>query len=86
MPWLYVNRAYRLPGQGTTSNARRQRRLAAGVSSSNPAYRDVARREGEWEWEEGEEDEEEEWGWDWGGNDGKKDGRASPKAGTGKMR
>ena len=70
MPWLYVNRAYRLPGQGTTSNARRQRRLAAGVSSSNPAYRDVARREGEWEWEEREEDEEEEWGWDWGGNDG----------------
>ena len=64
MPWIYVNRAYRPPGSGTTSNARRQRRLAAGISSSRPAFRDVAKGEGDWEWQ----DEEEEW--DWGGSDG----------------
>ena len=74
MPWLYrwVNRAYRDAGHGTTSNARRQRRLAQGVSSQRPAYRDLEKGEGEWEWVEEEEGGDgggwgwdDGWGWDW---------------------
>lgn len=70
MPWLYkwVNRAYREAGQGTTSNARRHRRLASGISSSRPAFRDLAKGDGQWAWvEEEEEPWEEDWGDEWGG-------------------
>ena len=72
MPWLYkwVNRAWRESGHGTTSNARRQRRLAAGISSVRPAYRDLEKGEGEWQWVDDGEEEEEEWGEEWGWGDG----------------